>query len=296
MPDLVSLAGPARGNFTVPDATLLPWSKIAAGTWEPYTFELMDDLLGPDRAFLDVGAYVGPLSLYAASLGASVYAIEADVDNFALLLENVRANPELWPRISPHFVCVADEVRIGVMSKPAGTSMSAVSTSAASFGESAGFGARTEWSVPCVNFGDYLEEVERLAASSQPPIIAMDIEGAEAPALTSAFDRFARLPPASLPPLILELHPGLADDRVSYVASVCRVLALWPNVYFLGRENEQRCTARDGCWWPALLLRFESVHELARHLSVTSDDALMVFAAAEPPPRVRVGALPKAKT
>ena len=220
---------------------------------------------------------------------------DGGVDNFALLLENVRANPELWPRISPHFVCVADEVRIGVMSKPAGTSMSAVSTSAASFGESAGFGARTEWSVPCVNFGDYLEEVERLAASSQPPIIAMDIEGAEAPALTSAFDRFARLPPASLPPLILELHPGLADDRVSYVASVCRVLALWPNIYFLGRENEQRCTARDGCWWPALLLRFESVHELARHLSVTSDDALMVFAAAEPPPRVRVGALPKAK-
>ena len=58
----------------------------------------------------------------------------------------------------------------------------------------------------------------------------------------------------------------------------------------------QRCTARDGCWWPALLLRVEAVHELARQLSVTSDDALMVFAAAEPPPRVRVGALPKAKT
>ena len=47
MPDIVSLPGPARGNFSVPDATLLPWSKLAAGTWEPYTFELMDELLGP---------------------------------------------------------------------------------------------------------------------------------------------------------------------------------------------------------------------------------------------------------
>ena len=230
MPGLISLPGPARVNFS----PTRRYSMEQDRRRHVGAVHVRADGRSsrPDRAHFDVGrTWVHSRSTRPRS--ASVYAIEADVDNFALLLENVRANPELWPRISPHFVCVADEVRIGTV-EPAGTSMSAVS-STASFGESAGFGARTEWSVPCVNFGDYLEEVERLAASSQPPIIAMDIEGAEAPALAPPSTASAAAA-GFAPPLILELHPGLADDRVSYVASVCRVLALWPTSTFWARE------------------------------------------------------------
>ena len=66
---------------------------VAAGTWEPYTFEL-GRIFSAQAAHSSMSTLMWDALLYAASLGATVYAVEADVDNFALLLENVRVNPE----------------------------------------------------------------------------------------------------------------------------------------------------------------------------------------------------------
>ena len=68
----------ASPGFHVANASAAPWPRLQEATWEPYTFELLDRLLlhREDAVFVDVGAFVGPLSLYAASLNATVYAAE----------------------------------------------------------------------------------------------------------------------------------------------------------------------------------------------------------------------------
>lgn len=62
------------------------WDLWADGGWEPELFDLIDEL-APCR-FLDVGAWVGPVSLYAAARGCDVTAIEPDPAAAAVLRGN----------------------------------------------------------------------------------------------------------------------------------------------------------------------------------------------------------------
>jgi FkbM family methyltransferase len=75
------------------------WAQAAAGEWEPGTLSAIEDAVGPGCVFLDVGAWVGPTALYAAALGATVLALEADPVAFAALEGNVAANPPLGARM-----------------------------------------------------------------------------------------------------------------------------------------------------------------------------------------------------
>ncbi|MFN8664229.1 MAG: FkbM family methyltransferase [Thermomicrobiales bacterium] len=56
-------------------------------------------MLLPEASFVDVGAWIGPTSLYAAALGANVTAFECDPTALEHLRENISVNPDLAPRI-----------------------------------------------------------------------------------------------------------------------------------------------------------------------------------------------------
>lgn len=51
--------------------------RYRAGKWEPRTKALVDTL-SPGDVFVDVGAWIGPVTLWALDRGAIVYAIEPD--------------------------------------------------------------------------------------------------------------------------------------------------------------------------------------------------------------------------
>jgi FkbM family methyltransferase len=76
------------------------WAQAAAGDWEPGTLAAIEDAVGPGSVFLDLGAWVGPTALYAAALGATVVALEADPVAFSALEGNVAANPKLGARMT----------------------------------------------------------------------------------------------------------------------------------------------------------------------------------------------------
>ncbi len=76
------------------------WSRAEAGTWEPETFGLMDTLLTSESRFVDIGAWIGPTTLYAASRGAAVAAYECDPVALRVLRRNVALNPGLRDRIA----------------------------------------------------------------------------------------------------------------------------------------------------------------------------------------------------
>lgn len=64
------------------------WDKFANGTWEPATFDMLDAHADPDRDFVDIGAWVGPLTLWASDLYRSVIAVEPDPTAWAILRAN----------------------------------------------------------------------------------------------------------------------------------------------------------------------------------------------------------------
>lgn len=65
------------------------WQLYRDGAWEPETLRFMCECLNPGDLFVDVGAWIGPCSIWAHSLGAYAMAIEPDPVAFAELVKRV---------------------------------------------------------------------------------------------------------------------------------------------------------------------------------------------------------------
>jgi FkbM family methyltransferase len=68
------------------------WDDCEAG-WEATTFEVLTSRLSAGSTFVDVGSWIGPMTLAAASCGARVIAYEPDPTAADELAENIAANP-----------------------------------------------------------------------------------------------------------------------------------------------------------------------------------------------------------
>ena len=77
-----------------------------AFAWEPQTFSVLRRFAASDASYIDIGAWIGPTALFAASLAKRVYAIEPDPVAHAELVSNVQLNPELAPRLVCSEVCI----------------------------------------------------------------------------------------------------------------------------------------------------------------------------------------------
>lgn len=143
------------------------WDRVDAGSWEPGTLAALVPLLGPGVTFIDLGAWVGPLSLLAAARGAGVVAVEADPAAQHQLRRNLAVNPELAERIEVVEAAISPSpgtVRLGSRRKR-GDSMSSVLLAE-------GPGA---WTAPAVTPAMLAERL----CGPEPRVIKIDIEGAE---------------------------------------------------------------------------------------------------------------------
>lgn len=61
-------------------------------SWENETFDVLDQFLSKDLSFLDIGAWIGPVSIYAAELSRHVYSVEPDPVAFDYLVSNTGLN------------------------------------------------------------------------------------------------------------------------------------------------------------------------------------------------------------
>lgn len=82
------------------------WRCKTFWTKEPETIAWIDSFQ-PGESFLDVGANIGLYSLYAASNGSKVLAVEPHLANYASLAINVRLNKHCT--IKPLCACVGDK-------------------------------------------------------------------------------------------------------------------------------------------------------------------------------------------
>lgn len=128
MTDTIYAVAIGDTRFNIADDKESFWDKAASGAWEPETLASVRALVDKDTLFVDIGGWIGPITLLAASLGATVLTFEPDPRAFELLSANVAANPALAPRISLHNAAVSPtrgRVRLGSPKKP-GDSMGSI--------------------------------------------------------------------------------------------------------------------------------------------------------------------------
>lgn len=186
------------------------WDKVAAGAWEPGTLGVVAAHVEPGTLFLDLGAWVGPLSLHAAALGARVIAVEADPRALDQLRCNLAVNPELAARITVVPRAVSSDrnaVRMGARRRP-GDSMSSVLLA----------DAATSWSADAVT----PDELAGMVGEGERLVVKLDVEGGEyalLPSLTGLLSRPDAVLLVSLHPVILA-GTGIADTAAAALTAL----------------------------------------------------------------------------
>ncbi len=168
-------------HFRVSDEYPEFWERVNRGTWEPETFSVLDRCVTEETTVLDVGAWIGPTVLYAASRTRFVYAFKPDTVACEVLSSNLQLNPGIS---NVEVVCAGvhkkdGEIRMGAPWGVPGDSMSSTL-----FAD-----AEQAWTVPALRLDRFLRERE----ITGPVFIKMDVEGHEfelLPALLKALSDY----------------------------------------------------------------------------------------------------------
>jgi FkbM family methyltransferase len=203
------------------------WGLVDRGEWEPETFAALDRYLTPETDCLDVGAWVGPITLYASRKARRVYALEPDPAATMNLLANLALND-----------VALDKVR--VLHAALGAADEWRGFGAPSFlGDSkGGLDINPIFLAPAVSFAALL----RVVSMETLGFIKMDIEGGEEFVLPSMTQVLCGCKPT----LLVSLHPS------GYVCPgpMVDVLGLYPYRYTVTGEPldvwEIKQRVRDG--------------------------------------------------
>jgi FkbM family methyltransferase len=158
------------------------WSRVGRGAWEPETYAIFSRTITDRTLFLDIGAWIGSTSLYAAQLARKTVAFEPDPVAFKELSRNVAANADApWADRIEINECAIN--RDGGSFVLGGSEAGADSTSSALFPDSA-----SQWTVQARRLPDVLKAHRD---PGQPVFLKIDIEGSEYDLLPSIADIIA---------------------------------------------------------------------------------------------------------
>lgn len=80
-------------NFYISEESIqIKWWFDKYPTWENQTFQIIDDLVDNTKTFIDIGAWIGPISLYIAPKIKRIIAIDCDHIAIESLFKNVHCN------------------------------------------------------------------------------------------------------------------------------------------------------------------------------------------------------------
>jgi FkbM family methyltransferase len=86
-------------HFDVEETYCQFWDNLSSGNWEATTLKVFTDCIDDRTTFVDIGAWIGPTTLFAANLAKRVVSIEADPVAAAQLVRNVALNPRLSEKV-----------------------------------------------------------------------------------------------------------------------------------------------------------------------------------------------------
>lgn len=189
------------------------WWTTAPDGWEPDLFDAIDRYVGPGVSVLDIGAWIGPVTLYCAAGGNAVYAVEPDPIAHRLLSNNVALN-DFRPK--PHVM----ECAVGFEDGPLWLGpMQRLGDSQTSI-----YSTRNTFSVSSYA----LPSLVALHGVGPPYFVKLDVEGAEPGIISGAFHWFVEHGPT----LHISVHPAIVPVEGGYNwLPIDALAALYPYVY-----------------------------------------------------------------
>jgi FkbM family methyltransferase len=236
-------------------ATRLFWAHVAAGAWEEDLVAFLRRHVRAGVVFIDVGAWIGAVSLMASARGASVIAIEPDPVAFADLAANVALNDAA---IDARHAAI--DVAPGEMTLFASHAFGASETSALD---------RTgaPMTVGAIAFAD-LDAAIPAGAST---VVKIDVEGHEY-ALADALSAFAAKHRAALhlslhPAILCRARRGAAGPLAARVATFAATRRL---VATLARTHRVTLSAGGGAVGALRLFLYVFVRRRPKNFSVAA--------------------------
>ena len=172
------------------------WSKMNRGEWEPATLELLARELGPGSVYCDIGAWIGPTVLPAASICSMVYCFEPDRTAYMHLLQNIRNNR--LDNVLPFNLALAGTDRKARLASPRGKTGDSMTSLLVPDG-------KNSQEVLCLSWQTWYDSM----TSPRIDFIKMDVEGGEY-ALLPAMTEYLH---SEMPDLYLSLHPHLLPEQ-----------------------------------------------------------------------------------
>jgi FkbM family methyltransferase len=190
------------------------WSSVSNGVWEPQTFNVFDKFIDSTHSIIDIGAWIGPTTLYGCQLAKHCHAIEPDPVAFKKLKYNVALNPTLQSKISLYNTCLSSETG------------KARFFSASTFGDSRSSLVLKESDKSVEVDSITLEDLMRQNNITDCNFIKMDVEGSELVILPNIRDYLKR----EKPTLYLSLHHFLFRDRKNYAVPIILTLEIYKDI------------------------------------------------------------------
>jgi FkbM family methyltransferase len=207
------------------------WKYVNSGKWEPQTFKILEYFLGADNVMLDLGAWIGAVSLYAAAIGSEVYAVEPDPVAFPELEKNVRQNPDFISKIKCRNLAIS------------GTNGKLTLYARDQYGVSSSSllprirDRLTDLQVDGMTLKAFIEK-EKI---NKIDFIKMDIEGGEFELLPAISDDLKNL---NFPTLYISFHYNYLTEHQYYLKVKCRLfskvlikLEKWTGIELFGKTN-----------------------------------------------------------
>jgi FkbM family methyltransferase len=198
------------------------WRRASLNRWEPHTFEILDRLLDQNRVFLDIGAWIGPTTLYASKRCREVLCLEPDRTAYEHLLLNLRLNG--LRNVIPFNVALADTDSMQMMGSFSGQGGDSFTSLLAHTNGGDAF------PVMGMRWQTWLD----LCKPPKIDVIKVDIEGGEFSLLPSMTSYLAQNKPA----LYLSIHapyldPSRRRESLQRVVDIMRIYRQCLNEQFL---------------------------------------------------------------
>jgi FkbM family methyltransferase len=138
-------------------------------TWEPHSFKVLDLFLkNPESCYVDIGAWIGPLLVYAMKKVNRFVALEPDQKALKMLIDNIKLNlDESRHKWAVSDVAISDKIGVDTLGHPSGDGNSV---------SQLGIGSSV---VRTFTLGRFLADPEFHTVAPYIDFIKIDVEGSE---------------------------------------------------------------------------------------------------------------------
>jgi FkbM family methyltransferase len=199
--------------------------------WETFTYDCVEKFSKKDGIFIDIGAWIGPITMYASRLNKKCYSVEPDKIAYDELLLNLSLNESITNTICQQIAIYNIDGNIELGSESFGNSNTRVNTDRIL---NVLTPIKDYDKVKCQTVSTFMKTNE--IDVNKISMIKIDVEGAEVEIIQDSF--FKDNPNI---PVHLSLHPPLFKQE-SYSASIKTIYDFCSNYKYFISEHGSNIT------------------------------------------------------